>query len=373
MPFLEWTCLQSPELLFGKRASPSHHHNPERTPANENKEHSVNLNDMKVLFIGGTGIISSGCLQPCLDRGIELTLLNRGQSWRTVPEGINVVQADIRQPESVAKVLGSQHWDAVVDWVAFTVDHIQSDFDLFKDHTNQFVFISSASAYQKPPTYLPITESGPLINPYWQYSRNKIACEELLTDFYRNQQFPITIIRPSHTYDRSLLPFDHGWTVVDRMLKGKPVIVHGDGTSLWTLTHHKDFAKGFVPLLGDPKTIGHAFTITSDEWLTWDQIYDMVADAAGTKAIKVHVASETLAKFDPRWGDSLIGDKANSVIFDNSKIKRFVPEFNCSIPFSQGAREIISWYDANPQRKQISLESDALAEKIIAAVSKIGP
>jgi nucleoside-diphosphate-sugar epimerase len=321
---------------------------------------------MKVLFIGGTGIISSACVPLALARGIDLYLLNRGKSDRETPTGAKVLNADIRDPESAASALAGHTWDVVVDWIAFTPNHIQTDLDLFEGKTGQYVFISSASAYQTPPSTLPITESTLLDNPFWDYSRNKIACEELLIDAYRRRKFPYTIVRPSHTYDRTLLPFDGGYTVVDRMRKGLPVIVHGDGTSLWTLTHHADFAKGFVGLLGNAHAIGEAYHITSDEWLTWNQIFDHVAAAVGTVANKVHIPSDVIAARDPNWGASLLGDKANSSVFDNAKIKRAVPDFICSIPFSVGAREIINWYDADPARQIVSEQTNSLMDELLA-------
>lgn len=320
---------------------------------------------MKVLFIGGTGIISSGCSPLAVDRGIDLYFLNRAQSSRATPDGVTQLIGDIRDPQSVSQAIAGHTFDAVVNWIAFTPNHIQQDIDLFTGKTGQYLFISSASAYQTPPSTLPVTESTILDNPYWEYSRNKIACEELLVDAYRKSKFPMTIVRPSHTYDERLLPFDHGWTVVDRMRKGKKVVVHGDGTSLWVLTHHKDFAKGFVPLLGNSHAIGESYHITSDELLSWNQIYDVVAQAAGTTAQKVHVASETIAKHDPDRGPGLLGDKANSMIFDNTKIKNLAPDFLCTHPFSHGAKEIIAWYDADPARQVVNPTFDSLQDKLV--------
>lgn len=328
---------------------------------------------MKVLFIGGTGIISSACGRLALERGIELYLLNRGRSARPAPEEAHVLQGDIRQAEQAARLIGSQTFDAVVDWVAFTPDQVETDLSLFRGKTGQYVFISSASAYQTPPASLPVTESTALDNPYWEYSRNKMACEERLMQAYRAEKFPVTIVRPSHTYDQTLLPMHGGYTMVDRMRKGKPVIVHGDGTSLWVLTHHADFARGFVGLLGNSHAIGDAFQITSDEWLSWNQIYTLVAQAAGVEAKLVHVPSELIAAYDPLWGASLLGDKSNSMIFDNSKIKRVVPDFVASIPFSQGARQIIQWYDAEPQRRQVDQAFDEIIERILAGYQKAWP
>ena len=227
----------------------------------------------RVLFIGGSGVISSACSRVAVDSGIDLFVLNRGRSTaRPLPPGVNMLRADIREPETVRAEIKDHDFDAVVDWVAFTPEQVRTDVDLFRGRTGQYVFISSASAYQTPPARMPVTESTPLRNPYWQYSRDKIACEDLLVAAYREEGFPATIVRPSHTYDETLVPFDGGWTVLGRMLAGKPVIVHGDGTSLWTLTHHDDFARAFVPLLGHPRTLGEAIQITSDDVLTWNQI-----------------------------------------------------------------------------------------------------
>lgn len=320
---------------------------------------------MKVLFIGGTGIISSACSQLAIERGIELYLLNRGQSFRPIPKGAHHLQADIRVRESVKAAIGKMNFDSVVEWVAYTPDQIESDLESFKGRTEQYVFISSASAYQKPPKKLPITEETPLDNPYWEYSRNKIACEKRLLKAFQEEQFPITIVRPSHTYDCTSLPMEGRYTIVNRMRQGKKVIVHGDGSSLWVLTHHRDFARGFLGLLGNPKTIGESFHITSDELLTWNQIFEIIAEAAGTQAEIVHVPSEVIARYDAEWGDSLLGDKMHSVIFDNSKIKRFVPDFKATIPFKQGAKEIIEWYDADPSRKIIDANIDLLIDKLI--------
>jgi len=328
---------------------------------------------MKVLFIGGTGIISSACSRLAIERGMDLHLLNRGQSVRPAPEGARVVHGDIRDPGSSRAALGSLAFDVVVDWVAYTSDQVEADLELLRGRTGQYVFISSASAYQTPPAFLPVTESTVLENPYWQYSRDKIACEERLVHAYREERFPLTIVRPSHTYDCTLLPMEGGYTVVDRMLRGKKVIVHGDGTSIWTLTHHADFARGFVGLLGNPHAIGEAVQITSDEWLTWNQIFEMVARAAGAEARIVHVPSDLIAAFDSDWGASLLGDKAHSMIFDNTKIKRLVPDFSATIPFSRGAQEIIAWHNADPARRKTNPDFDRLCDRILAAYESAWP
>ena len=329
---------------------------------------------MKVLFIGGTGIISSACAKLAIEGGIELYLFNRGNTTsRPIPEGARVLHGDIRDPQSARAALQKQTFDAVVNWVAFTPEHIQTDLDLFRGTAGQYIFISSASAYQTPPASLPVLESTILDNPYWLYSRNKIACEEMLARAYRDEKFPMTVVRPSHTYDKTLLPFDGGYTIVDRMRKGKKVIVPGDGTSLWTLTHHADFAKGFVGLLGLPAAIGENIHITSDEWLTWNQIFEIVARAAGTEAKMAHIPSELINAYDPNWGAGLLGDKTHSLIFDNSKIKRLVPDFRCTMPFARGAEEVMAWYDADPARQKVDAKFDRLEDELIAKYESIWP
>ena len=254
-----------------------------------------------------------------------------------------------------------------MDWVAFTPEQVRTDIDLFRGRTGQYVFISSASAYQTPPARMPVTESTPLRNPYWQYSRDKIACEDLLVTAYREEGFPATIVRPSHTYDGTLVPFDGGWTVLGRMLAGKPVIVHGDGTSLWTLTHHDDFARAFVPLLGHPRTLGEAIHITSDDVLTWNQIAGSLAAALGVTPRLVHVPSDAIAAADPEWGAGLLGDKAHSMVFDNAKLRGIVPGWQAVIPFERGARQIVDWYLADPARQVTDAALDAVMDKLAAA------
>jgi nucleoside-diphosphate-sugar epimerase len=321
---------------------------------------------MKVLFVGGTGIISSACSELTLERGIDLTLLCRGTSIRPAPDDARVLRADIRDRDAAQRALRGEEFDAVVEWIAFTPEHIESDLELFRGRTGHYLFISSASAYQTPPARLPITESTPLANPFWEYSRKKIACEERLTRAYREEAFPMTIVRPSHTYDRTLFPAHGGYTVIDRFRRGKPVVVHGDGTSLWVLTHQRDFARGFVPLLGHPATVGEAFHITSDEVLTWNQIHQILARAAGAEAKIVHVPSPVIARYDPEWGDSLLGDKSHSMIFDNTKVKRVVPEFVARIPFARGAEEIIQWVDSDPARKVVDHVVDQTMDRIVS-------
>jgi nucleoside-diphosphate-sugar epimerase len=322
---------------------------------------------LRILVIGGTGIISSAVTRLAVERGHDVTVLNRGSSvTRPLPEGAEVVQADVRDPASVREALGRREFDSVVDWVAFTPEHVRTDLELFRDRTGQYVFISSASAYQTPPERLPVTESTPLRNPFWQYSRDKIACEDLLVGAYRDTGFPVTVVRPSHTYDRTSVPLDGGWTAVERMRQGREVVVHGDGTSLWTLTHHEDFARGFVPLLGDPRALGEAFHITSDDVLTWNQVVRALGAAAGVEPRIVHVPSDAIAAADPDWGAGLLGDKAHSMVFDTTKLRRVVPEFTTTIRFEQGAREIVAWHDADPSRRTVDARLDAVMDDLVA-------
>ena len=324
----------------------------------------------RVLFIGGSGVISSACSRVAVDSGIELSVLNRGRSIvRPLPPGVSMLRADIREPRSVRDEIKDREFDAVVDWVAFTPEHVRADIELFRGRTGQYVFISSASAYQTPPARMPVTESTPLRNPYWQYSRDKIACEDALVAAYREEGFPATIVRPSHTYDRTLVPFHGGWTVLGRMLAGQPVIVPGDGTSLWTMTHHDDFARAFVPLLGHPRTLGEAIHITSDDVLTWNQIAETLAAALGVTARLVHVPSDAIAAADPDWGAGLLGDKAHSMVFDNAKLRAIVPGWQAVIPFEQGARQIVEWYLADPARQVTDQALDAVMDKLAAAWS----
>ncbi|MBN1500083.1 MAG: SDR family oxidoreductase [Spirochaetes bacterium] len=324
---------------------------------------------MKVLFIGGTGNISTSVSRLAIEQGIDLFLLTRG-SRKVKIAGANVITADIFNKTEILPLIKSTDWDVVVNWIAFTEDDVARDISLFRGRTRQYIFISSASAYQKPVSYPVITESTPLANPFWEYSRNKIAAEERLMKAYRDEGFPVTIIRPSHTYDTVIPVAIGGWseyTIIDRMKKNKPVIVHGDGTSLWVLTHAEDFAKGLNGLFGNQQSIGHAFHITSDEILTWNQIYDIIAEAAGVQAVKVHVASEIIAGHNDLFTGELLGDKAHSVIFDNSKIKQFVPGFTATIPFYKGIRKTLEWFEEDASRQIMHAETgkfmDMLADK----------
>ncbi len=326
---------------------------------------------MKVLFIGGTGIISTACSRLAIERGIDLTLLTRGQRAPTgLPAGATTLTADMDDEAGAARALAGRSFDVVVDWIAFTPAHIERDLNLFRGRTSQFIFISSASAYQKPATHYLITESTPLANPYWDYSRNKIACEERLLRAYRDEGFPVTIVRPSLTYgDTQITLAVNSWsksyTAVDRMRRGKKVIVPGDGSSLWVITHNTDFAKGLVGLLGHRQAIGHAFHITSDEVMCWDQFYRIVGEAAGVEPELIHIPSDYIGAGLPDALGGLIGDKSVSVVFDNSKIKRFVPDYCATTPFWQGIRRTIAWFDADPSRRQIDDAANAAWDKLI--------
>jgi nucleoside-diphosphate-sugar epimerase len=322
----------------------------------------------RILFIGGTGVISTACSRRAIEQGFDVTLLNRGTTTeRPVPDEARVLHADVRDAATVREALAGNEFDVVIDFLAFTPDHVQTDLELFAGRTGQYVFISSASAYQTPPARLPVLESTPLRNPFWQYSRDKIACEDLLTTAYREQAFPVTVVRPSHTYDHTSVPFDGGWTAIDRMRRGVPVVVHGDGTSLWTLTHHTDFARAFVGLLANPHAIGDTFHITSDEALPWDQIAQILADAAGVMPQIVHVPSDAVAAVDAEWGAGLLGDKAHSMVFDNSKVKSVVPGWVATVPFARGAREIVAWHDADERRQVVDRTLDATMDRLVAA------
>jgi len=328
---------------------------------------------MKILFIGGTGTISSACAQLALARGFELTILNRGN--RPTWPGARQIKADINDAAASATALGNEKWDAVVDYIAFTPAELEQRIGLFRGRTAQFIFISSASAYQKPLASFPITESTPLVNPFWDYSRNKIACEERLLRALREENFPATIIRPSWTYDERhiTVPVNSpkNFTIVDRLRRGQPVIVPGDGTSLWTMTHNTDFAKGLFGLLGHQGAIGHAIHITSDEVLTWNQLYEAVAEAAGAPKPKlVHIASDFITACLPEFSGGLHGDKAHSAIFDNSKIKRFVPDFVATTRFRDGMARSVKWFDADPARQEIDAAANAVWDKLIAAYER---
>jgi nucleoside-diphosphate-sugar epimerase len=322
----------------------------------------------RVLIVGGNGIISSSVSRLAVERGFEVTLLNRGLSTKRPPvDGAEVLIGDADDATSVASAVGDREFDVVANFRAFRPEQVEADVALFAPRTAQYLFISSASAYQKPISQLPIVEATPLRNPFWQYSRDKIACEDVLVSAYRDAGFPMTIVRPSHTYDASLIPLEGGWTTLQRMLDGKPVIVHGDGTSWWTLTHARDFARAFLGLFGNPHAIGSPVHITGDESLTWDEITRLLGRALGVEPEIVHVASDAIAREIPEMGPGLVGDKAHSVLFDNTRIKTLVPGWVATTPFAEGAREIAEWYLADASRRVVNAELDAAFDRLAAA------
>ena len=324
---------------------------------------------MKVLFIGGTGVISTAVSRQAVANGLELYLLNRGLR-SAAPHGAHSLTADIRQPEEVGAALRGLRFDVVVDWVAYTPDDIERDLSLFGGRVGQYVFISSAAVYRKPPASYLITEETPLRNPFWDYARDKIACEERLLRAHVEEGFPATIVRPSHTYETSFPVAVGGggsYTLADRLKKGLPIIVHGDGTSLWVVTHAEDFGRGFLGLLGNREAIGQAFHITSDEVLTWERIYETIAEALGVEANVVHIPSDFIARVAPGRAGSLLGDKQWSAVFDNSKIKRFVPEFRAVIPFREGIRRTLEWFEMDERRRRVDEKMREEMERILGA------
>lgn len=321
------------------------------------------MSSQSVLVLGGTGIISSASVALAAERGWNVTVVNRGRSSdRPLGTEIETLEADIRDPESLADAIGDRSFDVVADFLSFTPDQLH--LDTFRDRAGQYIFISSASAYQTPPSRMPVTESTPLRNPFWEYSRNKIACEDVLVAEYRASGYPVTIVRPSHTYDRTALPTLGGWTDIDRMRRGAPVIVHGDGTTQWTITHTRDFAVGFVGLFGRSAAIGDSFHITSDQAPTWDAIYSALGRAAGVEPVLIHVPSDAIAAVAPDLGPGLVGDKSHSMVFDNSKLKAFVPDFGQRTFFEDGAREIIDWHDADATRRGVDSGFDGLSDRL---------
>lgn len=331
---------------------------------------------MKALLIGGTGTISMAVTRLLAQSGWEVYLVNRGNRNNGLPGHVNVIPGDINDEKAMEEKLKGMTFDTVCEFIGFVPSQVERDVRIFQGKTRQYMYISSASAYQKPPADYRITESTPLANPYWEYSRNKIACEEFLMKKYREEGFPVTVIRPSHTYDERSVPLGvHGdggsWQVVKRMLEGKPVIIHGDGTSVWTMTHNRDFAKGFVGLMGNVHAIGETYQITSDESLTWNQIYQTIADCLGVSFRPYYVPSDFLAavgNYD--FTGSLIGDKANAVVFDNSKLKRAVPGFCATVRFDQGVRETLDYVLSHPECQTEDREFDLWCDRVIDALEK---
>ena len=321
----------------------------------------------RVLIIGGNGTISWWVSKLAVELGFEVTQLNRGvSSERPAIDGVRSLRGDADDPASIRAAVGDAEFDVVANFRAFHPEQVAADIDLFRGRVGQYLFISSASAYQKPIAMLPIVESTPLHNPFWQYSRDKIACEDLLVAAYREDGFPMTIVRPSHTYDGGNIPLPGGWTALRRMLDGKPVVVHGDGTTWWTLTHSRDFAAAFVGLFGNPHALGSPVQITSDESLTWNEIARMLGAAIGAEPTLVHVASGRIARELPGLGDWLLGDASHSVAFDNTRIKALVPGWTATTPFSRGVHEVAEWYLSTPSRQVVDPELDAAWDRLVA-------
>lgn len=325
---------------------------------------------MRILMIGGTGNISSPITRLLVERGFDVSVFNRGQRLAEATDGVRFIKGDIHDVAGTRAALRGEEFDVVVDWLVYSPDHIETDIELFGGRTGQYVYISSASAYLKPSPQFPITETAPLGNPHWQYARDKIACEARLRRAHAEDGFPITIVRPSYTYGETWIPaVIAGWdyTLVDRMLRGQKVIVPGDGHSLWTMTHNTDFAVGFAGLLGHPDAVGEAVHIMSDEVLTWDQITETIAEAAGVEAVIVHIASDFINAVDPEIGANLLGDKAHTAVFDTSKLKRFVPDFEARVPFAEGVRRSLAWFDADPARKVVNESRNRAMDRILDA------
>jgi nucleoside-diphosphate-sugar epimerase len=333
---------------------------------------------MKVLFIGGTGKISRAVSRLAVQKGLDLYLLNRGQhdaKFAELPHGINYIQADIRDFEKVDQLLKTHQFDVVVEWIGYNIEQVENDIRLFGGKIEQYIFISTASVYQRPLNHYLVNESTPLNNPYWDYSQKKIACEARLLHEYRKNGFPVTIVRPSLTYGDGMAPFavsssEHPWTIIDRMMRNKEIIVHGDGTSLWTMTHNTDFAKGILGLFDNIPAIGHAFHITSDEVLNWNQIAEIIGRAAGVKPKIIHIPSEFICQFAPEFTGTLFGDKAASVVYDNSKIKKFNPDFLADVTFYEGMKKSIKWFESNPSQCTVDHRIDQLMDRIIDAYRK---
>ncbi len=329
--------------------------------------------DMKILYIGGTGVISSACIKRSVEKGFEVYVYNRGSHNDELPRGVKVIHGDIRDRKITETALKGYTFDAVVDWVAFTEDHVLQDIELFSGRTGQYIFISSASAYAKPPSGTFVTEGTLLANPYWQYSRDKIACEERLFTAWREKGFPVTIVRPSHTYGDKMIPsiFDRGPTIVDRIRRGREIIIPGDGTSRWTLTHNSDFAKGFVGLLGNPAALGESFHITSGEALTWDRIHRIIAARIG-KEVKIgHIPADLICRMYPEFTGPLKGDKIHTALFDNTKIRRLVPEFRCSTPFHLGIERSLEYLESHPELNVVNEDLNRKLDDILARYGEL--
>jgi nucleoside-diphosphate-sugar epimerase len=319
-----------------------------------------------LLFIGGTGTISSACVSLAIEQGFSVTVVNRGITDRPVPRDVELLVADARDIGSLGAAVTGREFDVVADFRAFTPDEVGARLELFRGRTGQYVFVSSATVYRKPAA-LPVVESAPRSNPGWQYARDKIAAEDVVAAAWREDRYPVTIVRPSHTYDERTPPLYGGWTQIARMREGKPVVVHDDGASLWTLTHSRDFAPPFVRLLGDSRAHGEAFHVTSADVFTWNEIFELLAQAAGAPSPQlVHVPSEVIAQVDGDWGAALRGDMAHSMVFDNGKVESLAGGFQLSTPLPTGAREVTAWFDADPARQVRDSRFEAAVEQLLA-------
>ena len=321
---------------------------------------------LKMLFLGGAGMIGSAVAAEALERGDEIAIVTRTEPKRAVDERVHQMRADVRDPRAMRKALAGRQFDVVVNWVGFSPDHIRADVELYGDSVWQYVFISTCSVYGRPVPSLPITESSPRRQPTFGYAKGKVECEEFLEDAYRRRGFPLTIVRPFHTYDRTTVPILSGWTAIDRMRAGKPVIVHGDGTSLWTLMHSGDFARALTPILGNDNAIGESVNVVSGDILTWDRIHVSLAHAAGVRDPQlVHRSSETIAIQWPAWDEVLEYDFRHSMLFDAAKLQRLSPGFAPRVSFSQGAREIIDWFDSDPTRQTVNAELSGAFDRLV--------
>ena len=326
------------------------------------------MTSTSLLVIGGTGQISAGVVRHALSAGLAVTVVNRGStSIRPVPAGVERLTADVRDESSLTRVLGGRRFDAVADFLTYTPDQLRLMLRVVGPLTGQYVFIGSASTYQKPPAVLPISEATPLFNPWSAYARDKIACERLLRDEHLAHRVRATVVRPSHTYDQTHVPLIGGWTVIDRMRRGEPIVLHGDGSSMWALTHADDFARAFVALLGHPDAFGEAFNIMSPELLTWNAIARCLADAAGGTLRVVHRTTRDLVRLAPQWDADLRGDRSHPALFDTTKIRAIAPDWEARVPFAEGARQIVSWHDADPARRTVDADVDALYSRLVSA------
>jgi nucleoside-diphosphate-sugar epimerase len=326
---------------------------------------------MRVLFLGGAGMIGSAAAAEAVERGIELTIVTRSEPSRAVAPGVRALRADVRDTEQLRDVLGDEEFDAVVNWVGYSTDDVREHPALFTGRTGQYVYISTCSVFARPVPRLPITESSPRRQPVFGYARDKVACELVLEEAYRSTEFPLTIVRPFHSYDRTVIPVLAGWPVVERMRAGRPVVVQGDGTSLWTLMHVRDFARAFVPLLGLGHAVGESVNVVSGDVLTWDQIHLELAAAAGVRAPQLrHRASETIAEQLPGWREVLEHDFRHSMLFDTAKLRSLVPGFAPAVSFSEGAREAVAYHDAHPEARKPNPELDRAFDALLGSAGR---